>query len=156
MIEKTCANYWKHLINDFWDRQTRILESDCSSDEEAEALYSIGYNFFSCGKYDAAENVFQRLTVYAPYSNQYWRALGAVKQQKRDYKDAIAAYDMAIANDERDVISYVYRAESKILSEHIEEGLQDLQMVEKIGKENTQSMPWVDRARLIIKCHKQA
>jgi tetratricopeptide (TPR) repeat protein len=50
----------------------------------------------------------------------------------KDYAEAIAAYDMAIANDDRDVVSYVYRGESQILSGNLPAGLADLEKVLQI------------------------
>ena len=86
------------------------------SDDEMEMIHALGFNFFTYGKYDAAKDIFTGLTAYAPYTAHYWRALGAVNQQLKDYQEAIAAYDMAIANDEFDVVSYVYRGESQLLA----------------------------------------
>jgi type III secretion system low calcium response chaperone LcrH/SycD len=155
MIEKTCAKYWEFLINNFMNELIKLSESDYLSDEEMETLYSLGYYLFCCGKYDEAKDVFYRLTAYSPYTAHYWRALGAVNQQKKDYAAALAAYDMAIANDEKDIISRVYRAESEILSGFAEAGLKDLEEAAKIGSEDPDSAAWVNRAKLIIRLHKQ-
>jgi type III secretion system low calcium response chaperone LcrH/SycD len=155
MIEKTYAKYMELLINNFMNELIKLSESDYLSDEEMETLYSLGYNLFSCGKYDEAKDVFYRLTAYAPYTAHYWRAVGAVNQQKKNYTEAIAAYDMAIANDGKDIVSYVYRAESKILSGFAGAGLKDLEEAAKIGSEDPHSAAWVNHAKLIIRRHKQ-
>jgi type III secretion system low calcium response chaperone LcrH/SycD len=118
-----------------------------------ETIYALGYNFFTYGKYDAAKDIFTGLTAYAPYTAHYWRALGAVNQQMKDYVEAIAAYDMAIANDENDVVSYVYRGESQILSSNVEAGLKDLDKVLQIGSQYPQFAPWVQRSELLIRLH---
>ena len=71
----------------------------------------------------------------------------------KDYVEAIAAYDMAIANDENDVVSYVYRGESQILSSNVEAGLKDLDKVLQIGSQYPQFAPWVQRSELLIRLH---
>lgn len=77
-----------------------------------------------------------------------------MNQQLKHYAEAIDAYDMAIANDETDVVSYVYRAESQILSGNIEAALKDFEKVLKIGAEDSQTDPWVKRSKLLISLHK--
>ena len=121
-----------------------------------ETIYALGYNFFTYGKYDAAKDIFTGLTAYAPYTAHYWRALGAVNQQLKDYQEAIAAYDMAIANDEQDVVSYVYRGESQILARNVPAGLDDLQTVLQVGGAMPAYAPWVQRAELLLSLHMQS
>ena len=96
------------------------------------------------------------LTAYAPYTAHYWRALGATNQQLKDYSEAIAAYDMAIANDELDIVSYVYRGESQILSSNVEAAIEDFEKALKIGANYPQFEPWVKRSELLLRVHKQS
>jgi len=120
-----------------------------------ETVYALGYNFFIYGKYEAARDLFTDLSAYAPYTSHYWRALGAVNQQLKNYTKAIAAYDMAITNDENDVVSYVYRAESQILSGNLDAGLQDLAMVVILGAGQPEYSAWKERATLLLEIHKK-
>ena len=152
-IENTAAQYLEFMIHGFMNGLITLQELEGISDEEMETIYALGYNFFTYGKYDAAKDIFTGLTAYAPYTAHYWRALGAVNQQMKDYAEAIAAYDMAIANDEADVVSYVYRGESQILSGNVEAGLEDLNRVLQIGSEYPQFGPWVQRSELLIGLH---
>lgn len=156
MIETTAAKYLEFMIHNFMNGLITLLELEGISDEEMETIYALGYNYFICGKYPAAKDIFTILTAYAPYTAHYWRALGAVNQQMKNYTEALAAYDMAIANDEYDVVSYVYRAESQILSGNMEDGLRDLDQVVKIGATIPQWEPWVKRAKLLLRLHKQS
>ena len=98
-IENTAAQYLEFMIHGFMNGLITLQELEGVSDDEMETIYALGYNFFTYGKYDAAKDIFTGLTAYAPYTAHYWRALGAVNQQIKDYTEAIAAYDMAIAND---------------------------------------------------------
>jgi type III secretion system low calcium response chaperone LcrH/SycD len=152
-IEQTAAQYLEFMIHGFMNGLITLQELEGISDEEMETIYALGYNFFTYGKYDAAKDIFAGLTAYAPYTAHFWRALGAVNQQLKDYTEAIASYDMAIANDERDVISYVYRGESHILSSDVVAGLKDLQNVVAIGGDFPEFGAWVQRARLLLGLH---
>lgn len=149
-IEQTAAQYLEFMIHGFMNGLITLQELEGINDEEMETIYALGYNFFTYGKYDAAKDIFTGLTAYAPYTAHYWRALGAVNQQLKDYTEAIASYDMAVANDERDVVSYVYRGESHILSGGFEAGLKDLNMVLQIGGDYPEFAAWVQRARLLV------
>jgi type III secretion system low calcium response chaperone LcrH/SycD len=154
-IEATAANYLEFMIHGFMNGLITLQELEGISDEEMEMIYALGFNFFTYGKYDAAKDIFTGLTAYAPYTAHYWRALGAVNQQLKDYQEAIAAYDMAIANDEFDVVSYVYRGESQLLARNREAGLHDLQIVIQLGADAPHFGAWVQRAELLLKLNQQ-
>ena len=161
-IDTTAARYWEFMVHNFMDglitsqRDLSNHERNLSEDD-LEAIYARGYNFFTSGKYEAAKDVFTGLTDYAPRTAHYWRALGAVNQQLKHYDKAIAAYDMAIANDERDIVSYVYRGESQILSERRAEGLSDFEAVlEGFDATDPQFALWVQRAELLLSRHRQS
>jgi type III secretion system low calcium response chaperone LcrH/SycD len=132
------------------------MDLDGITDEEMETIYALGYNYFTLGSYEAAREIFIGLTAYAPYTAHYWRALGAVNQQLKDYLEAIAAYDMAIANDETDVVSYMYRGESQLLSDNLDAAIQDFEQVVQIGSAFPQFEPWVTRSKLLLDIHKKS
>jgi type III secretion system low calcium response chaperone LcrH/SycD len=152
----TAARYLEFMIHGFMNGLITLTELEGISDEEMETIYALGYNYFTYGKYEAARDIFSGLTAYAPYTAYYWRALGAVNQQLKDYDEAIAGYDMAIANDEMDVVSYVYRGESQILSGNVEAGLVDLRNVIEIASEVPEHAAWVKRARLLLSLRETA
>lgn len=122
-------------------------------DDDAEDLYALGYDFFTCGRYQAAKDIFVGLTGAYVCTGFYWRALGAVNQQMRNYAEAIAAYDRAIANDETDLVSHVYRGESQILSGDIESATEGLGEALNIGVQDPGSKRWHERARLLLSLH---
>lgn len=153
-IEQTAASYLEFMIHGFMNGLITLQELEGISDDEMETIYALGYNFFTYGKYDAAKDIFIGLTAYAPYTAHYWRALGAVNQQLKDYGEAISSYDMAISNDERDVVSYVYRGESHILSGNIPAGLKDLEAVITMGGDFPEFQAWVQRSTLLIGLHR--
>lgn len=152
-MDSTAARYLEHMIHEFYDGLVGLMEAEGISDDDLETIYALGYNFFSYGKYEAARDIFTGLTAYAPYTAHYWRALGAVNQQLKDYPEAIAAYDMAIANDDADLVSYVYRGESQILSGNVQDGLRDLEQVLTIGLHYPEFDAWVKRSQLLLDVH---
>lgn len=155
-METTTARYLEYMIHGFYNGLLTLMELGGISDDEMETLYALGYNFFTYGKYEAARDIFVGLTAHAPYTAYYWRALGAVNQQLKDYAKAIAAYDMAIANDETDIVSYVYRGESQILSGNVEAAIEDFEEVLRIGADYPQFEAWVKRSELLLRLHKQS
>ena len=152
-IESSAAQYLEFMIHGFMNGLITLQELEGINDEEMETIYALGYNFFTYGKYEAAKDIFTGLTAYAPYTSHYWRALGAVSQQIKEYPDAIAAYDMAIANDPNDVVSYVYRGECQILSGNGEAGMDDLKKVLEVGTQYPEYHPWVQRSELLLRLH---
>lgn len=154
-IEETSGKYLEFMVHGFMNGLITLQELEGISDEEMETVYALGYNFFTYGKYEAAKDIFTGLTAYAPYTSHYWRALGAVNQQLKDYTEAIAAYDMAVANDENDVVSYVYRGESQILSGNVDPGLVDLKKVLELAPAHPEAAQWVQRAELLLKLQEQ-
>ena len=155
-MDAVASKYLEYMVHGFYNGLLTLKKLENLNDDELETVYALGYNYFVYGKYQAAKDIFTGLTVYAPDTAHYWRALGATYQQLKDYARAITSYDKAIANDETDVVSYVYRGESKILAGNIEAGLRDFRQVLKIGPDYPQFEPWVDRSKLLIDIHREA
>jgi type III secretion system low calcium response chaperone LcrH/SycD len=156
-VSSTAARHLEYMIHGFYSGLVALQEgNEGISREEFETIYALGYNLFTYGKYEAARDIFIGLTVYSPCTARYWRALGAVNQQLKDYRKAIDAYDKAIANDEADVVSYVYRGECQILSRNVDAGLRDLEQVVRIGAADPQCQAWVERSNLLLRVHRQS
>ena len=62
------------------------------TNDELEAVYSLGFGYYRTGKFDEAEKLFQFLVLFDHLSSKYWFALGAVQQAQKDYEKAIASY----------------------------------------------------------------
>lgn len=154
MIEPTIAKYYEMMCHEFLNNLFSLLEKQDLSEEEMENVYALGYNHFICGNYNKARDVFIKLASFAPSKAYYWRALGAVNQQMKKYDEAIGSYDKAIANDSMELISYIYRAETKILSGNQEAGISDLNQAIKIGTGQQKWNIWVNRAKLLLNKHK--
>ena len=72
-----------------------IRELKGITDAEMEAIYSLGYSFYTTGRYDDAEKVFRFLVLFDHLNAKYWTGLGAVQQVKKLYGDAISSYGYA-------------------------------------------------------------
>ena len=62
------------------------------SNEELEAVYSLGFGYYTTGKFEEAQKLFEFLVLFDHLSTKYWFALGAVQQARKDYQKAIASY----------------------------------------------------------------
>ena len=60
--------------------------------ESMEVLYSVAYNYYTAGKYDDAENVFQLLSVLNHFDRKYWKGLAASRENQGKFEDALKAY----------------------------------------------------------------
>jgi len=153
-MDITAARYLEYMVHGFFNGLIALLNSEGLSDDDRETVYALGYNYFTYGKYEAARDTFTGLVAYAPGNAFYWRALGAVNQQMTNYPEAIEAYDKAITHDDKDIISYVYRAESQILSGNLQTALKDLEKVlEFESSPQPEHTPWVKRAKLLLERH---
>ena len=72
-----------------------IRELKGITDAEMEAIYSMGYSFYTTGRYDDAEKVFRFLVLFDHLNPRYWTGLGAVQQVKKLYGDAVTSYGYA-------------------------------------------------------------
>ena len=72
-----------------------IREIKGITNSEMEAVYSMGYSFYTTGRYDDAEKVFRFLVLFDHLNAKYWTGLGAVQQVKKLYGDAISSYGYA-------------------------------------------------------------
>lgn len=66
---------------------------------ELEAAYSVGSGFYRTGRYEDAEKIFYFLCIMEHTCPKYWTALGAVRQVRKEFKEAITAYAAAAMFD---------------------------------------------------------
>ena len=69
-----------------------IKEVKGVTNDELEAVYSLGFGYYSTGKFEDAQKLFEFLVLFDHLSTKYWFALGAVQQARKDYRKAIASY----------------------------------------------------------------
>jgi tetratricopeptide (TPR) repeat protein len=84
------------------------------TEEQAEALYFVGYQHYEQDQYDAAADVFRLLALVRPNRARSWLSLGAVHEAVNDFERAAALYSIAATSheafrDER-ALAFLYRA----------------------------------------------
>ncbi|MDR1111013.1 MAG: SycD/LcrH family type III secretion system chaperone [Deltaproteobacteria bacterium] len=64
--------------------------------EAIESLYGLGYNLYNAGDNESAETVFQALCLYDFNDYRFWMGLGAARQARDKYLEAVDAYSFAM------------------------------------------------------------
>jgi len=93
-ISKLTAEQIEKAARNLADMGT-VRELKGITDTEMEAIYSLGYSFYTTGRYDDAEKVFRFLVLFDHLNAKYWTGLGAVQQVKKLYGDAVTSYGYA-------------------------------------------------------------
>lgn len=65
------------------------------TDDEMEAMYSLGHNLYVTGQLEKADQVFRYLVFLDHANTKFWFALGAVQQSRRQYDRAASSYAYA-------------------------------------------------------------
>lgn len=65
------------------------------SENELEAVYSVGFNFYQTGRIEEAQKIFSFLVMFNHLSPKFWMGLGAVYQVQKSFDQAITAYGYA-------------------------------------------------------------
>lgn len=76
-------------------------------DSVMESIYAHAYKFYQIGHLDNAETFFRFLILYDTYNPEYLMGLAATLQQKKQYQNAIDAYQSVLvlaANDYRPML----------------------------------------------------
>ena len=54
------------------------------TNDELEAVYSLGFGYYNTGKYEDAQKIFEFLVLFDHLNTKYWFALGAVQQARKN------------------------------------------------------------------------
>lgn len=65
------------------------------TEDEMEAVYLLAYNAYRQGKYPDARKLFQFLALNDHVESRFWLGLAATCQVSGEYRQAVAAYEMA-------------------------------------------------------------
>lgn len=96
------------------------------SDEEMEAVYAMGVNFYTTGNYEDAEKVFKFLVMFDHMSSRYWTAMGSLRQVQRRFDQAVEAYKFASFLDLENPKPLYYAAECLVAMGEKEKALDAL------------------------------
>ena len=87
ITEDKIAEAAKKFANGATMKEVRGITND-----ELEAVYSLGFGYYNTGKFEDAQKLFEFLVLFDHLSTKYWFALGAVQQARKDYQKAISSY----------------------------------------------------------------
>ncbi|QOZ36253.1 SycD/LcrH family type III secretion system chaperone [Bradyrhizobium sp. CCBAU 53421] len=84
-----------HLTLDLMAGRATLGDVVGITDEEIEALYTLGYRYYCCGKYEHALSFFRFLCLHRHTDARSWLSLAAASQMLEDTEGAVQAYKLA-------------------------------------------------------------
>jgi type III secretion system low calcium response chaperone LcrH/SycD len=99
------------------------------TEQDYEAVYALGHNLYSQGRYDDAVKAFGFLVIHNAWERKYLKAFGAALQMVEQYQEAIKYYTMAAVLDLSDPVPTFHTAECMIPLGMLEEAKQSLDLV---------------------------
>lgn len=85
------------------------------TDDLLNDIYAYAYDFYNKGKLDEAESFFKFLCIYNFFNADYLTGLAAVKQLKKEYKQAIDLYAIAFYNNPEKIIPVFYSGQCQLM-----------------------------------------
>jgi tetratricopeptide (TPR) repeat protein len=120
-------------------------------DGDLDAIYSVGLRLLAQQKYLQAAQVMSNLCMIEQYDARYWRTLGLALMKTKETRLAMTAFGMALANNPDDIPTLTYRGEQLILEGNKDEARKDLERVIEIGKSATDDLPFIKRAKGLLR-----
>jgi type III secretion system low calcium response chaperone LcrH/SycD len=80
------------LARQIMDGNTDLAAIAGMTEQEIEAVYSLGHGFYGSGAYQDAIDIFRFLCMHRHMDARFWFGLGASSQMVADYQTAVAAY----------------------------------------------------------------
>lgn len=108
------------------------------SENELEAVYSVGFNFYQTGKLEEAQKIFSFLVMFNHLSPKFWMGLGAVYQVKKAFDQALTAYGYASFLDLEDPRPQYHAAECFWAKGDRTNALSALEALEHFAPKNTE------------------
>ena len=137
----------EEIANRFLTEGETFKELKGISDEELEAVYAVGHNLFSTGRYDDAENAFKLLCFLDHLNKKFWLGLGACRRARKDYQGAIDAFGLAGVLDLEDARAALQSGECHILLGNKEAAISAYNAVIRYSKD----APSRTRAEMMLK-----
>jgi predicted Zn-dependent protease len=157
MLSYTRSSLFQLELHEYYDEIVELMKtaSETSSKkslsgEELEKIYGHAYHLFVSELPESARTIFRLLTERAPNNDTYWRALGIVNYELKNYADALNAFGEALKRNPGAVICRVYYAELQIITGKIQEGIDALK---DLVADNTLLLskdPFLARAQILL------
>lgn len=112
-------------------------------------LYSFGFHFYENGKYEEAANFYKLLTQIDSENVNHWKGLAACLQMQKLHDQALLAYSAAIVLDSNDQTLYFHTANCCFALYRIKEGLEALDLAEKIAAEKPEQGAFISQLAIL-------
>ncbi len=106
-------------------------ETSPLSETEVRGLYTAAYGHYEKGEYRAAGQLFTRLILSNPFSEDFWQGLAGAKQMSRDYEAALHAWALVSLLNESNPWPHFHAAECFLRLEQKEDALKALALAEQ-------------------------
>jgi len=125
------------------------------TDEEFDALYALGYNFYNQGKFAEALQAFGFLLMHDQMERKYYKAFASCQQMLKRYEEAVRNYSMASILDMTDPEPTFHTAECMVALNMPEEAKQALGFVIKDTEGRPEYAAMAERAKAMIQVLEQ-
>lgn len=126
------------------------------TDDQMEAIYSIGYNLYESGKYSDAVQVFTWLGIFNPFISKYWLGLGASLQMIKDFENALNAYAVAaITSEPEDPVPHLHAGECYVGMGNLEEARKAFQTAADFSKDKSKYIKIYKKAMAFLEILKK-
>ena len=145
------------LINDIaetsimmMDGVTTVADTKGVTSKELEAVYNVGYAYYTTGRYDEAEKIFNFLCAFEHTNSKYWTAFGAVRQAKKKYDEALKAYAAASFFDMHAPKPHYYAAECAFILKDLDSAESAARSLLELCPANEKSIPYRTKAEKLL------
>ena len=138
------------LVERFLTQGATFKEIKGLTDDEMEAIYTVGYNLVQNGKHQEAEKIFKFLCFFDHLQHKYWLGLGACRKALKDWAGAINAYGFAGLLNVNDPRAAMQASECHTALGNTEEAESGLHAAIKFAGEQPQFAAIKERAQLML------
>ena len=138
----------KEKIEKFGKGEITLAEAMNITPRQEAALISLGYTFYSNGRFDDAAKILEGLIVINHKIPYVCVLLGSIYQKKEDYEKAVEQYTRALTLDSHDIYSFVNRGEILLRLGKFQEATSDL--MKAIETDPDKKHPAANRARVLL------
>lgn len=147
--QATTSETLEMIAQELFENKSTIAELRGLSEDELEAIYTLGFNAYRQGKYQDAAQTFSMLTVYNHFEAKYHKGLAASCQMMELFPEAVQAYGGALAIDPLDPEPKLHIAECLIALGEIDDAKEMLRYVlEEVEDQETSVIR--DRANVLL------
>lgn len=120
------------------------------SSDEAESIYAVAYDHYEKEEWDKSIAAFSTLIQLNPYEPKYWMGIAAVMQMKKDYEEAIAAYQLVLSFDERHIQAHFGSAQCFYVQGQIEKCKEHLEKVKSLSESSEENKELYQQAIRVL------